>query len=252
MTHRCFSRNASSSRAIPIEKMIQDIQDERAEFEFWGSNQKGMQSEKELTGDSLNDAIHYWDVACRNALLSARSLNYSGAHKQIVNRVLEPFSHITVIATSSEDGLRNFFALRAHKDAQPEFQVLAYKMLKLWLSNKPESLLWGEWHMPFCDPNRGKDALKISTGRIARVSYLTHDGLRDPAKDIELHDRLIESGHMSPFEHCAQARLISPDQLSNFGSDWLQYRKMISNECKYITNIELEQRLASRPHWVKL
>ena len=263
MTHRCFSRNASSSRAIPINKMIEAVETEPAKPVFWGTNQAGMQAVTQLEGDELTVAKVEWNIARNRAVDSCNMLNYNKLHKQIANRVLEPFAHITVVATSSEKGLLNMFGLRAHKDAQPEYQVLTYKMLKNWLKSKPTKLDYGQWHVPFYEnptvfgPNPTDiDQIKIATGRIARVSYLTHDGIRDEAKDIELHDRLASSGHWSPFEHCAMAiktDLLYSQQRSNFGSNWLQYRKtFIDTECQAPTLTQLKENLRNAPDWAQV
>jgi len=262
MTHRCFSRNASSSRAIPIAKMIEAIETEPAKPVFWGTNQAGMQASEQLGGQELDNAKYEWLIARNRAVDSCTILNQSKLHKQITNRTLEPFAHIIVVATASDRGLRNMFGLRAHKDAQPEFQVLAYKMLKDWLNSTPTKLNWGQWHVPFYEnptvfgpTPTDIDQLKIATGRIARVSYLTHDGVRDEAKDIELHDRLASSGHWSPFEHCAMAiktDLVYSQQRSNFGSNWLQYRKtFIDSECQAPTDRDLKKMLDNMPEWTK-
>lgn len=262
MTHRCFSRNASSSRAIPISKMIEAVETEPALPVFWGTNQAGMQAAEQLKGPELDIAKMEWKLARNRAVDSCNTLNASKLHKQIANRVLEPFAHITVVATSSERGLLNMFGLRAHKDAQPEYQVLAYKMLKCWLKSKPNKLDFGQWHVPFYEnptvfgPNpTDLDQLKIATGRIARVSYLTHDGVRDESKDIELHDRLAASGHWSPFEHCAMAiktDLLYSQQRSNFGNNWLQYRKtFIDTECQEPTIAQLKENLKNAPKWAQ-
>jgi hypothetical protein len=169
--------------------------------------------------------------------------------------------------------------LRAHPDAMPEFQVLAYRMLDAYIKSEPRKLEWGEWHMPCFNnsdgteqwglssksekfPSRFPLRLKIATARCARLSYLTHDGEHGPEKDIELHDRLLASGHFSPFEHCAQANDYSDLPLakvnamrSNFDfgvglSGWLQYRKTLENECT--TKIDPTAILARKPEWITL
>jgi hypothetical protein len=110
MTHRMISRNAASSRAIPVEKMIKRVEEDPVEPLFWGANQKGMQAHQALTGLSLSLAQGYWEDAQYQAVSFARRLADVGAHKQIVNRILEPFSWITVIASATEWG--NFINLR--------------------------------------------------------------------------------------------------------------------------------------------
>ncbi len=78
MTHRQFSRNAASSRAIPVEKMIKMILDEPAEPIHWGKNQKGMQAKEELSEQDRVKAVIYWDAARHNAIASVEYLNKIG------------------------------------------------------------------------------------------------------------------------------------------------------------------------------
>lgn len=230
MTHRMFSRNAASSRAIPVEKMIKAVQDNPAMPVYWGLNKRGMQATEELDKQAQEQAKMLWLNARDAAVQQALTLHDLGLHKQVVNRVLEPFTHMTVILTATEYG--NFFALRAHPDAQPEFQALAYLMLQEYMKSTPILLRPGSWHIPFGDnmPEglTEEQMLKIATARCARVSYLTFDGKIDPEKDYELHDSLKESGHFSPFEHSAYAAPGSP-QVGNFVG-FIQYRKLLRGE----------------------
>ncbi len=209
MTHRVFSRNAASSRAIPVAKMMQRVEEDPVWPVWWGKNQAGMQAEEELTAVEQSEAKAYWLDARDAALHHARRLVALGVHKQIVNRILEPWCWITVIVSATD--WQNFFGLRCHPAAQPELRVIADKMFDLYLRSQPHHLEDGEWHIPYLEDRDQivmKDWLRVSTGRCARVSYLNHDGKRDPAADIALHDRLAAQtpGHWSPFEHVAQAR----------------------------------------------
>lgn len=233
MTHRMFSRNAASSRAIPISKMIEQILNNPAMPVTWGMNQKGMQAEKSISKEDAHSAEKIWIEAMYRAIESSKKLEALKVHKQISNRLMEPFFHITTLLTATDFG--NFFILRAHKDAQPEFQDLAFKMKKLYLENTPSLLNPGEWHLPFMDKFLDPDLtidekLKICVARAARVSYTTHDGDISKEKDFELHDDLVNNGHWSPFEHCAYA-LNSPARIGNF-KGYCQYRKRFSNENK--------------------
>jgi len=263
-THRAFSRNAASSRAIPLSKMLAAIHESPAMPERWGAEQKGMQS-----GDSVEAVfacMGHWLNARNKCADSAELLAENGLHKSLCNRLIEPWAHITVIATASDIGLENFFALRAHPAAQPEFQVLAYRMLATYIQSKSKKLGWGDWHIPHFEGatlNAGESAnwpvlLKVATARCARLSYLTFDGEHSVEKDIELHDRLAASGHWSPFEHCAQAkRDLAIHEISNFdvgymdgGSGWLQYRKKFSTECQGVK--DLQALLSTKPDWISL
>ena len=246
-----FSRNASSSRAIPIQKMIDAVMTNPAMPVFWGKNQSGMQAnvelnDKELTqfrrvfGDDGNwKMVHLtdrgaakfdWLEARDNAVASVKKLMEVGLHKQNANRLLESWMHTTVVMSATE--MENFFSLRAHEAAQPEFQKLAYLMLDLYQQSVPVQKQVGEWHIPFGDkmPEGSKldSQLKIATARCARTSYLSFDGEMNVEKDYEIHDKLSTSGHWSPFEHCAQA-LGERKQVGNF-IGWKQYRKTFISE----------------------
>jgi len=248
MTHRAFSRNAASSRAIPIEKMMKRIFSEMATPERWGINGKGMQDHGEASKTRRFFAKLVWRLAGYSALFFVWLLSKLKIHKQIANRISEPFSHITVIITADQFGLANMFAQRDHKDAQPEFRVLARKMWVAYNLSNPTVLKNGEWHLPYITridrdevfnhwydgpvtPAQAIEILKkISVGRCARVSYLNHDGVRHLKDDLKLCERLMSSnpGHWSPFEHVAQA--ITVPAASGNIRGFRQYRKDFENE----------------------
>jgi len=243
MTHRLFSRNASSSRAIPVKTILQQLEEDPAMPVFWGLNEKGMQARSEADSFTIEAFKTLWLEARDSAIEYARTLNNMGLHKQLVNRLLEPWSHITVVVTATE--WDNFFDLRCNPDAQPEIKAVADRMRDLYYANTPSRVEFGGWHLPFIQDeekhapgnyakkghvkNEG-NLVKASTARCARVSYLTHDKKRpDLDLDIVLHDRLFGSKHMSPFEHPAQP-LTNPDQWSGNFKGWVQYRKMLKGE----------------------
>lgn len=231
MTHRLFSRNSASSRAIPIEKMIERVLTDPAMPVYWGKNQSGMQAATELDRDEISSAREEWLQARDSAVCHARELQAKGVHKQIVNRLIEPWMWITVILSATE--FANWFHLRDHKDAQPEIREVAARMNELYHSARPMPLKVGEWHMPLTgfagdEHLSPEDMLKVSVGRCARVSYLTHNGERDVQADIDLCDRLSKSGHWSPFEHVARAMETATPSGNFIG--WRQYRKLFSNE----------------------
>ena len=235
MTHRVFSRNAASSRAIPIKKMIAAVRDEPAMPIFWGRNQSGMSAREELEPQAREIAEREWRAALANALATAERLSDSDVnlHKQLVNRILEPFAWITVIVTGTE--WSNFFTQRCHEDAQPEIAHLARMMLAALRTSIPRPVAAGEWHLPLIqDDERAlepESLRKISVARCARVSYLTHDGSRDPAKDLDLYEKLLgggANGHWSPFEHVA-----TPERADAFFANvrgWRQYRSYFAAE----------------------
>jgi len=235
-THREFSRNSASSRAIPVEKQIAKIMADPFVPIYWGRNQKGMQAEQELTQDERILAEANWLDMRDEAVRRARNLLDIGVHKQITNRLLEPWMWHTVIVTATQ--WENYFNLRCHPDAQPEIQRIAKMMRDLYESSSPVALQAGEWHLPLVEPGEvmelvggGFDVKKVSAGRCARVSYLTHDGRRAPAEDALLCDRLLSSGHLSPLEHPAMAL----DTLQRNGNfiGWMQLRKTLPGEAVF-------------------
>lgn len=245
MTHRTISRNASSSRAIPVNRIIQDIMDDPAMPIHWGQNQPGMQADKEFVGtiyDPENDIYgvtpqQAWLIARDEAVKVASAMAKAGLHKQVVNRIIEPFSHITVLATATS--WDNFFHLRRHKDAQPEIRELARVMYDLYRTNQPFEGYAGYWHLPFVDLEPGSlispdhFLIKQCVAKSARTSYLTHDGRPSTLdEDLGLYDRLVGGIplHASPAEH----QLMCSDGYiglnGNMAPVYVQYRKTLPYE----------------------
>lgn len=211
MTHRVFSRNASSSRAIPVKKMLSNVWNEPAMPVHWGKNQAGMQAREELSGWRRSFAKATWKLSGKVMCGVVWTLSKVGLHKQVANRLLEPWQHIHVVCTSTE--WENFFALRCHPDAQPEIQELAMAMRSAMEWSTPRLLRYGEWHLPYVNCLERKDltkeeAIKVSTARCCRVSYLNHGGVTSTLnEDISLYDRLVKADppHRSPTEHPGMA-----------------------------------------------
>lgn len=236
MTHRVFSRSASSSRAVPIKKIIKQVWDDPAMPVHWGANISGMQAKTELTGWKLRQAKLIWKLSSKVACVLALALDNIGLHKQISNRILEPFSFINVIVTATE--FDNFFELRIHPDAQPEIHELA-KLMKSCIDNsvprKISNYNFGReqdyWHLPYISETERKTyslevLLRCSVARCARVSFNNHDGTSPSiTKDIELHDILVGSVplHASPAEHQATPASSLHSFHKNFRG-WNQYR----------------------------
>lgn len=225
LTHRALTRNSSSSRALPFKKFTDDVINNPATPVHWGRNKSGMQADIEVDDDVKEAAHKIWLEARDSAVEFATKLNDLGLHKQIVNRLLEPFFNITVLVTATE--LDNFFKLRAHPAAQPEIRELAYKMLDAYKESVPVPKEIGEWHIPFGDKYTDgltiDQKLKICVARAARVSYMNFEGDINFDKDYQLYDMLLKEGHYSPFEHAAQADF---GVFNNF-SQWKQYRYLI-------------------------
>jgi hypothetical protein len=299
-THRMFSRNSASSRAIPFDKMVKSVQENPFIPIAWQKDHKGMQGTEYFDKIGTETCKTDWLTARDYAIQQAKILNQSGGiTKQLCNRLLEPFMWHTVIITSSD--FNNFFDLRCPNydgfkskkeflKENPELVKVANLENKYWLTlnkgqseihimalaelmydayneSKPKQLQADEWHIPFGDnvnyQNKSFDIfingerffdenliIKVSTARCARVSYtVVGEESKEPnyENDIKLHDRLAESGHWSPFEHCAKA--MSDTEYSNFvkgdtskakqGSDiygwcnnfkgFIQYRYLIEN-----------------------
>lgn len=241
MTHRCLSKNAGGSRAIPILKMIENVKANTV-YPIWTKNQKGMQGEiiddEKMIKELNNDVFFMRDWIIEEV----NNLANKGVHKQNANRYLEPFMHIKLLCTGTDwDG---FFTLRCHKDAQPEIQELAHSIRHAMSESKPKLLNPGEWHIPFeeymPDGLTEEERIKIAVARAARVSYNNFEtNSIDPVKDIDLYNRLIvqEPAHMSPTEH--QARVPFESELECFTSSYSnpEVGKYKFNKGKYISNL---------------
>jgi thymidylate synthase ThyX len=276
-THRVFSRNSASSRAIPVAKQLRRVLDDPYVPIEFGSNKPGMQAGPPLTGSARDAAEAEWlaarDDAVRHVLglitspgsvagyddlhacleaaqgsLKEPPAEWLNVHKQVANRLLEPFMWHTVIVSSTT--WDNFFNLRCHPDAQPEIRLIATRMRDALERSVPTRLKPGGWHLPLVGEAEREEAsspgelAKISIGRCARVSYLTHAGTRDLAADAVLYDRLLESGHMSPMEHVARpmtpAELERSEWSGNF-QGWISHRKLIPGESNPLANAQIEE-----------
>ena len=267
-THRALSKSSASSRAIPIQKQIDRVVENAALPLYWGANQKGMQAAQELEGETLLTAQAIWNMAKGQAALNAAKLEVCNLHKQLSNRLLEPFMWHTVIITGTE--WDNFFHQRCSPMAQPEMKALADCMQMVYYKSEPKEIAYEDWHLPYIEnedwlalpsvidravivenitpENPNGNALEarakavpfmkgVSTARCARVSYLQHDGKRDMLKDWEMYcDKLLAGGHWTPFEHIATP--VVPEEyltqakdvwLGNFRG-WKQHRKEFGDE----------------------
>ena len=206
-THRVFSRNSASSRAIPIEKQIAKVAQNPACPIEWGSNKSGMQAGDPLLDEDARKAQEIWISASKDAMRHCRELQEIGVHKQIANRVLEPFMWHTVIVSSTD--WDNFFEQRCSPLAQPEIRKVAEKMCSVYKNSVPLLIMPGEFHLPYIQEEELyldlSIKIKASIARCARVSYLTHDNEHSIEKDIILFDRLANANppHWSPMEHVA-------------------------------------------------
>lgn len=236
-THRMIVRSVASSRAIPFQKRLEQIKNDMFVPEYWGKNQKGMQANEEILEKDKESAALLWKTAFEGASYVAENLNELGVHKQLTNRLIEPFSFVTVITSGTD--WDNFFKLRSNrwnKEAQPEFAEIANMMLEIYEEHKPKSLGFEEWHLPLIQEDEKilpiADLIKISVARCARISYLNHNGQRAIEDDLNLYQRLIDSKHFSPLEHCAQA--FYTNQYFGCFRGWLQHRQQMEGNAKRI------------------
>jgi len=256
MTHRVFSRNSASSRAIPVSKVIELIKADPARPVHWGKNQPGMQAAEELEGRNLIAVQQLWIDAANQAISIANLMNERGAHKQVVNRILEPFQHMKIVLTSTE--WNNWKWLRKHPDADPTIHALAEKVDIAREGSTPIQLEAGMWHMPYVNFQilggkqifdlgvTEKEALKISSSCCAQVSYRKSDDSLEKAEMI--YGKLVESEpcHASPTEHQAKAFDTSfywPEGTTHRTKDgtywsgnlrgFIQHRQLIPNNAKY-------------------
>ena len=241
LTHRVFSRNFSSSRAIPTKKLLEQVRNDPAMPVHWGKNQPGMQANEELDDLTKRSAYDSWIAAAKDAASRASILADIGAHKQIVNRLIEPYLWANGIVTSTE--WDNWDELRFHPDAQPEIYELARVMKAARDNSTPRLLKPGEWHLPYISLDERNDSFfkieananmlkKISAARCCRVSYLKHDGSAPCIDDdLALFQRLAGATplHASPLEHQATPNQSKPDLWGNL-KGWIQYRKVWEQE----------------------
>jgi thymidylate synthase ThyX len=262
MTHRMFSRNASSTRAIPVKELIRRIEEDPFVPLHWGAAQKGMQADKECEAPVIDwdhgNSIRRegaWIIALSNAIKAARAFDEAGYHKQVANRILMPFMHMDTVCTATD--YANFFHLRIHPDAEPHICMLAKTMKQQLDLGKPKLLQPGEWHLPYItydDWIEGvgmgvltdeiqKVFIKQSVARCAWVSYVDPLGKKATVEqEIALHDKLVVSQplHATPAEHQATpdrefgkaGKVLDwefPEQHGNLRG-WRQYRKMLPGE----------------------
>lgn len=246
-THKILSRSTASSRAIPVERRLEQIVRDPFIPSVFGKNRPGMQHDEELEPEASDEARRLWLDASISATAYARKLATLGLHKQYANRLVEPFAWVTAVISGTE--WENHFALRCHEDSQPEYQYVATLMRDLYRVTAPEILKEGEWHLPYVDKfgeprltgEAGLEAAFGSAGCCARVSVRTFDGTISQAENVRLAKRIISHGHFSPAEHpaCAGVRRDNPAAFQSLvdGSLWAgnyrgftQLRKMLSNE----------------------
>lgn len=224
--HRVFSFCVRSSRANPTANLIEQVMHSPYGPIEWGKNQKGMVAEETLSEAETKSAIEAWKMAAFQAATYAGILSSLKVHKQVVNRILEPFTYSDMVLAGTD--FSNFFELREASDAQPEIKELALKMHEALDNSTPVELKEGEWHLPYITAedkaNADTDTLcKVSCARCARVSYKAYDGTSSIEKDLTLFNRLKDSKHWSPLEFVATPS--GSDYKESNYKGWNQYRR---------------------------
>jgi thymidylate synthase ThyX len=240
-THRAFSRNSASSRAIPVHKQIERVRNDPAIPLTWPAEQKGMQGGDEI--EKVTQARLNWLEARKDAIAAAEDMVKLGVHKSIVNRLLEPYMHHTVVVTSVE--WSNFFNQRCSPLAQPEIRAAAEAMRDALKNSIPVELQHLTFHKPYLDnetidhvfekeSNPESILCKVSAARCARVSYLTQDGKRDYEEDLTLYERLVTArpAHWSPLEHVCRlaTKWEALDRIPGNLAPFVQLRHIVSGE----------------------
>jgi thymidylate synthase ThyX len=254
-THRIFSKNASSSRAIPTKKWRQRTLDDIAIPTILTKFSKGMSANEPLDEEVAKVVKSHWIEAAEFCASKHKDLEDLGVSKQDANVLLYQFSHLQVIISSTF--WDNFFNLRCDNAAKPDVRILAEMMKDALTSTTPTVLKHGDWHLPLVTEEEKlkvntKDLIKVSVARCARVSYIIPEtGLVSTIdKDIELHNRLISSNHGSPLEHIATP-FAEPNIFCGNYLGWLQYRKLkepnntleLPSNVKYISSAEAKNKL---------
>jgi hypothetical protein len=267
-THRMLSKNSASSRAIPVQTMHTHIRQNPAQPVSWGRNQSGMKAREQIDATDTVEAMLIWEQAMDTAIDYSQQLAELDVHKQIVNRITEPWMTMKTVISGTE--WNNFFYLRAHPDAQPEIQLLASKMKEVYINSVSQLLHPGEWHLPYIttarntsgrleyfDPNgetlTALEARVVSASCCAQVSYRRNDFSLEKAEKIFALIIESEPCHASPVEH--QATPMDIDTMCRFepetwgpgvthvsaNSDlwsgnlrgWIQFRKTIPGEAAW-------------------
>lgn len=250
-THRRFSRVSASSRAIPVARQLQAVRDRPFIPLYWGAAESGMQAHGEVSAEVRQECLWHWSKARQAALAQAEALLAHGLHKQIPNRLLEPFAWHVVLVTASS--WSNFVLLRDNGAAEPHMQIVASRMREALEQHKPDRLEWGEWHLPYVNAEErytfdGETARMLSAGRSARVSVDRQNVIEEAAKSRRRAESMLGVGHMSPFEHQAQAAEFDA-RPGNFHGSWNQLRKLIPGEENILA---FRGEVGSLGHWGEL
>jgi hypothetical protein len=235
-THRAFSRNSESSRAISFAAQIAQVRTNPfipARVYKESTRMFG----RELVDDiTLFEFQSDWRVRALEAAAAAELDYKRGIHRQTASMILAPFSWKRVIITSAE--WDNFFNQRCAVDALPEINDLAWSIYAAMQHSTPAQLDIGDWHIPYDPtpeeaPNETSTALVhrqiVSVANCARVSYGNLGANKSMDEQLRLVWSLYNNKHLSPFEHIAHVGLDSSNRgvSRNFAPPWEQFRAFI-------------------------
>lgn len=230
LTHRVFTRNGRSSRAVPVLTLLTEARNPYTPHFL--HNQPGMTASQEFSDEERAEIEAIWREMAAHTVAGVERLQAKGVHKQWANRPLEWFGYIDVLLSSTD--WNNYYALRDDEGAQPEIQVVARAIREAIAKSTPRELRPGQWHLPYIDEEADREAIikhlvdseggfsvdqvdrllrKISAARCARLTIRPFDGDGSIPAELERYRKLVVSRpvHASPTEHQA-----TPDTRSHY------------------------------------
>ena len=231
-THRAFTRNSASSRAIPVTKTMAQVTLDPAIPVVFRREQPGMSGGEVL--DFQEELQRSWALDAQRAAERADYYVQKGVHKSIVNRILEPYMWHTVVVSATD--YDNFFIQRMSQSSQPEMVSLAYRMSEALDASVPQRVDIGGWHLPYVLEDELfhytlAEQQALSVARVAGVSYNRLGKTRELQKDFDLYQRLRNANppHWSPFEHVATPVHPNMIRTANF-KGWQQLRQILEED----------------------
>jgi hypothetical protein len=234
-TYGSIAKNARSSRAVPVEKIIAEAMNNPVVPVRWGRRERGMVAGVLMTETDAEWCFSRWMDARDSAVTTASHMNSFGAAKEVVNRLLEPWMWVDVVATATLGAWSHYLNQRCAHDAQPEHQELARSIGRAIRDSVPRGIGYWEWHLPYLTDEEWESThgnglelakkLAASVRRVRRVSYAPFDGQIDtPESDRAKHDESRDAGHWSCFEHQGEP-FIDYDRRSGRMTGWMEYRQ---------------------------
>lgn len=199
-THTILSRNASSSRAIPVKTKLEYLYgnaDKGIAPQFYrpmsvGKNRGGMQATETVDSVASDAFYNEWALLFDDVTKTVERMNALGVHKQEVNPLLEAFDWTRQVLSGTD--WDNFFALRTHRDAKPAFRYLARAMYLAREKSTPKFLREQDWHLPFIseqDASRIRYEIKV----LNKIPSFENGNIFDLCKRVILTDLDDYSGH---------------------------------------------------------